>query len=321
MLNTAMNIDNKEFIHVSVMPEEIGNWLQPREGGTYLDATLGFGGHTYEILKRSNLNCRIIAMDLDSEAINYSRKFLSDYTDKITFINRNFSQIDEVADSLGLEKFDGIVADLGMSSYQIDRSGKGFSFMKNEYLDMRMDQTSKVTAFNIVNNSSFDELVRIFKEYGEERFATRIAAEIIRTRESGDIRLATHLAGIVEKSIPAKFHPKNIHPATRVFQALRIIVNNELENLEIFIEKAVSMLNPGSRIAVISFHSIEDRIVKNKFRSYSENCICPPELPVCGCGKKQELKLLTRKSVKPSHVEIDINRRSRSARLRVAERI
>ncbi len=321
MLNTAMNINDREIIHVSVMAEEIGNWLQPREGGTYLDATLGFGGHTFEILKRSNFNSRIIAMDVDSEAINYSMEYLSDYSDHISYINRNFTDIDEVAGNLGIEEFDGIVADLGMSSYQIDRSGKGFSFTKDEYIDMRMDQTRDITAYDIVNNSSFDELVRIFREYGEERFAASISAEILRTRETRQISMAKQLAEIVANSIPAKFHPINIHPATRVFQALRIAVNEELENLDIFIEKAVSLLNHGSRIAVISFHSIEDRIVKNKFRSFSENCICPPELPVCGCGKKQELKLLTRKSVKPSPDEINHNRRSRSARLRVAEKI
>lgn len=321
MSNTAMQIDKNEIIHIPVMSEEIGNWLQPREGGTYLDATLGFGGHTFEILRRSNFNSRVIAMDVDKEAINYSRAYLSEYADNIVFINRNFSNIDEVAGNLGIEKFDGIVADLGMSSYQIESSGKGFSFMKSEYLDMRMDPQGKITASDILNNRSFDELVRIFRDYGEERFASRIAAQLIKTRESRQIRFATQLSEIIENSIPVKFHPKHIHPATRIFQALRIAVNNELENLEKFIQKAVSLLAHGSRIAIISFHSIEDRIVKNKFRSFSENCVCPPELPVCGCGKKQELVLLTRKSIKPSPVEVEYNRRSRSARLRVAEKV
>ena len=321
MLNTAMKILDHDIKHISVMAGEIGKWLQPREGGTYLDATLGFGGHTLEILERSNYNCRIVALDIDENAIEHSRRYLGDYPDNITFVYGNFALVDKIANDLGISKFDGIVADLGMSSYQIDHSGRGFSFMRSEFLDMRMDRKTDLTAFEIINNFGFDDLVKIFRQYGEERFSKNISEEIVRIRKTTEINNTRQLAAIVEASIPVKFHSKNIHPATRIFQALRIAVNNELENLAVFIDTSVNILNSGARLAVISFHSLEDSIVKNKFRSYSENCICPPGMPQCGCGKKQVLKLLTRKSVKPSAAEIDTNRRSRSARLRVAEKI
>jgi 16S rRNA (cytosine1402-N4)-methyltransferase len=321
MLNTAMKIDQDDIRHNSVMADEVGKCLQPREGGTYLDATLGFGGHTYEILKRSNFNSHVVAMDVDKDAIEYSEQFLSDYKENVTFIHRNFVEVDKVINTLGIEKLDGIVADLGMSSYQIDRSGRGFSFLKNEFLDMRMGEDIKYTAYDLVNNSSFDELSKMFSEYGEEQFAKRISADIVRRREIKEIRLTSELADLVESSIPKKFHPRYIHPATKVFQALRIAVNSELTNLAVFIGKASTLLNSKSRIAIISFHSLEDRIVKNTFRSLCETCICPPGMPVCGCGKKQMLKLITRRPISPSSSEIINNRRSRSARLRVAEKI
>lgn len=321
MFNTAMKMNEQDFPHLSVMSNEIGEMLRPKEGGTYLDATLGFGGHTLELLKRTNFKSRIICIDADPEAISWSKKYISQYCSNIEYINRNFSEIDEILDELNIKKLDGVVADLGLSSYQLESSGRGFSFQKDEFLDMRMGKKTLITAFNIINNSSEDELIEIFKNYGEEKFAGRIAADIVKIRGLNEIRNTAQLVSLVKVSIPKKFHPKKIHPATKVFQALRIAVNNELNNLRDFIDKSVLLLNQHSRIAIISFHSLEDKIVKYRYRSFSERCICPPKMPVCGCGRIQLLKVVTKKALTPSTIELQSNIRARSAKLRIAEKI
>ncbi len=320
MLNTAMNMQPNS-VHVSVMKSEIGQYLSPRENGVYVDATLGFGGHTTEILERSDYLANIICFEIDKEALAITSELLSAFSERITFVNRNFSEIDSVLDELNIDKVNGIFADLGLSSYQLEKSGRGFSFQKDEFLDMRADSTTDTTAFDIVNSFSQRELTEIFWEYGEERFSRQIAGAIIKSREEEQISTTLQLCRIIENTIPQRFKPKKINCSTKVFQALRVCVNNELENLRLFIEKAVERLAVDAAIAIISFNSLEDKIVKSVFNKYSNPCTCPPDLPQCSCGKKPSLKIINKRAIGPSEDEILLNPRSRSAKLRVAQKI
>jgi 16S rRNA (cytosine1402-N4)-methyltransferase len=314
-------LDMKYPIHKPVMVREAMKFLRPHSNGIYVDATLGLGGHTEAILEYANSHAKVIALDIDDEAISVSKNYLSRFETQIKFINKNFSQIDKVLESLSINEVDGIVADLGISSFQLESSGRGFSFQRDEKLDMRMDPGLRFTAHDLVNEMDEEEISKVLKNYGEERWAKKIAIEISKSRSKKPIETTLELANIVLNAIPKKFYPHGRHPATKTFQALRIAVNNELENLEIFLKKAPLFLKPGGRIVIISFHSLEDRLVKNTFKGLSSACICPPELPRCGCGRKSILKNLTHSPLTPSLEEINENPRARSAKLRAGERI
>lgn len=307
--------------HQSVLSEEVVGYLITRPEGVYVDATLGMGGHTKSILDHTHSRCLVIGLDVDEEAISISRERLSAYNGHVIYRNSNFSDIDKVLDSLDIREVDGIIADLGMSSYQIESSERGFSFMREEPLDMRMDPRLRFTAYDLVNEMTMDEISRVLRMYGEEKWSRRIAKRIVETRKESPIKTSAELARVVSLAIPRKFHPARIHPATKTFQALRIAVNNELENIEAFIGKAVSRLRVGGRLVIISFHSLEDRLVKSSFLRMASPCICPPGMPECGCGKKKVLNIITRTPVIPADEEISSNPRARSAKLRVGERV
>ena len=314
-------LEQKTPIHIPVMTQEVINYLVTRKDGLYVDATLGLGGHTKSILDFTNYQSRIVGLDVDEEALSIASNNLSKYKSNIIFQNSNFSEIDRVLLDLEIDEVDGIVADLGMSSFQIDSSQRGFSFIRDEPLDMRMDPRLRFTAYDLVNEMSVDEISKVLKVYGEERWSRRIAKRIVRTREEKPISTSAELANVVYEAIPRKFHPVRIHPATKTFQAFRIAVNHELDNIEEFIAKAIPLLKPGGRIVIISFHSLEDRIVKNLFQHLSSPCICPPDLPICGCGKKSTINILTRTPLVPSEAEVLNNPRARSAKMRVGEKL
>jgi 16S rRNA (cytosine1402-N4)-methyltransferase len=314
-------VDISEPIHQSVLSEEVVSYLVTRPEGVYVDATLGMGGHTKSILDHTHSKSLVIGLDVDEEAISISRERLSAYNGHVIFRNSNFSDIDKVLDGLDIREVDGILADLGMSSYQIESSERGFSFMREEPLDMRMDPRLRFTAYDLVNEMTMEEISRVLRMYGEEKWSKRIAKRIVEARKECPIRTSAELARVVSEAIPKKFHPARIHPATKTFQALRIAVNNELENIKEFIGKAVSRLRVGGRLVIISFHSLEDRLVKTSFLRLSSPCICPPGMPECGCGKKKVLRIITRTPVVPSEEEILSNPRARSAKMRVGERV
>jgi 16S rRNA (cytosine1402-N4)-methyltransferase len=314
-------LEQKAPAHIPVMTEEVLDNLITREDGLYVDATLGLGGHTKAILDYTNYQSRIIGLDVDEEAIAIASNNLSKYKSNVVFRNSNFSEIDRVLLDLEIEEVDGIVADLGMSSFQLDSSQRGFSFIRDERLDMRMDARLRFTAFDLVNEMSVDEISKVLKVYGEERWSRRIAKRIVQTREDKPISTSAELANLVYEAIPRKFHPARIHPATKTFQAFRIAVNHELDNIEEFIGKAIPLLKTGGRLVIISFHSLEDRIVKNLFQNLHSPCICPPDLPMCGCGKKSEINIITRSPLIPSEEEVMNNPRSRSAKMRVGEKL
>lgn len=314
-------LEMRNPFHKPVMVKEVISLLRPRSDGIYVDATLGLGGHTEAILECSYSCTKVIGFDIDDEALSFAKNRLSRFESLIVFVNKNFSQVDKELKELGIHRVDGIVADLGMSSFQLEGSGRGFSFLRDEPLDMRMNPRLRFTARDLVNEMDGEEISKILRVYGEERWAKKISKEITKSRGEKPIETTLQLANIVSGAIPKKFHPLGIHPATRTFQALRIYVNNELEDLEAFLEKAVPILNVGGRIVVISFHSLEDRLVKNAFRKFASPCICPSEMPRCGCEEKSVLKILTRSSLRPSVEEIRGNPRARSAKLRGGERI
>ncbi|MEW6146006.1 MAG: 16S rRNA (cytosine(1402)-N(4))-methyltransferase RsmH [Thermodesulfobacteriota bacterium] len=308
-------------VHRSVLSEEVVSYLVTRPEGVYVDATLGMGGHTKSILDHTHSRSLVIGLDVDEESISISRERLSAYNGHVIYRNSNFSDIDKVLDGLDIREVDGILADLGMSSYQIETSERGFSFMREEPLDMRMDPRLRFTAYDLVNEMTMDEISRVLRMYGEEKWSKRIAKRIVETRKENPIRTSAELARVVSEAIPRKFHPARIHPATKTFQALRIAVNNELENIKEFIGKAVSRLRIGGRLVIISFHSLEDRLVKSSFLRMSSPCVCPPGMPECGCGKKRILKIITRTPIVPGEEEILNNPRARSAKMRVGERV
>lgn len=305
-----------KFEHIPVLATDTIKNLNIKKDGVYVDLTLGKGGHSKMILENLSDKGRLIAIDQDKEAIEAAKENLKDFSN-VTFINSNFEKFEEVLANLGLDLIDGALMDIGVSSYQIDNAERGFSYMKEGPLDMRMNQDNELTAEIVVNEYSQDELERIFFEYGEERFSKSVARNIIKQRTEGRIDSTIKLRDIIRKSIKSN----ETHPEKRVFQALRIEVNRELEVLENTIETVVDHLKVGGRIAIISFHSLEDRIVKNKFKDLATACICPPELPVCVCNHKAKIKVITRKPITATMKELKMNSRSKPAKLRVGERI
>ena len=309
-----------EFNHKSVLLSETIDNLGINPDGIYVDGTLGGGGHSYEIAKRLK-GGRLIGIDRDDDAINAARERLKEFSDKVTIIKGNFNNISEIISELNIDKVNGIILDLGVSSHQIDTKERGFSYMSdNSPLDMRMDRDEKLTAEDIVNGYSYDDLVRVLRVYGEEKFATNIARNICRIREDKRITTTGELNRIIDDSIPAKNKTKGSHPSKRTFQALRIELNGELDSLEKTINDMINLLSDNGRICVITFHSLEDRIVKNVFKENERPCTCPKEFPVCVCGRVSKGEVVTRKPLKPSDLEINENSRSRSAKLRVFER-
>jgi len=307
------------FAHLSVMPEEVLHWLQPQDQGIYLDGTIGGAGHAKLILE-SAPGCRLIGLDRDPAALQKAEEVLVFLGERVSLHQATFDQAGQVLQLLGIDRLDGMLLDLGVSSHQLDTPERGFSFRHDAPLDMRMNPTVGKTAADVVNNAEEEELVRIFFTYGEERFARRIARKIVAQRSETPITRTTELAQLVRQTVPGGNKPGRIHPATRVFQALRIHVNDELEQVRNGVDAGIDLLKPGGRLVVISFHSLEDRIVKQLFRERAKGCICPPRLPVCQCNKQPEVRLLTRKGGKPTVTEIELNARSRSAVLRAVER-
>ncbi|MEW9093650.1 MAG: 16S rRNA (cytosine(1402)-N(4))-methyltransferase RsmH [Clostridiaceae bacterium] len=309
-----------EFNHVSVLLNECLEGLNIKENGIYVDCTLGGGGHSSEILKRLSKEGTLIGIDQDEDALRAAKERLKDF-DNVIYVHNNFYNIDSILNELNIDKVDGILMDLGVSSYQLDRGERGFSYMKDAPLDMRMDRREEVDAYYIVNNYSEKDLERIIRDYGEERFAKRIAKFIVEKRKSLEIKTTGELTEIIKEAIPAKFRREGPHPAKRTFQAIRIEVNRELDILNKAVEDSVAHLSKGGRIAIITFHSLEDRIIKNKYKDLENVCSCPKDFPICVCGNIPQLKIISRKPIEPSKEEIEINPRSRSAKLRVGEKL
>lgn len=305
-----------EFKHISVLADEVIENLNIKSDGVYVDLTLGKGGHSKRILENLSHQGRLIALDQDQDAINAAKENLSDFSN-VTFVKSNFENLDKVLDDLGIEKIDGALMDIGVSSYQIDNADRGFSYMHDGPLDMRMDTNNELTAEKIVSEYSLDELQKIFSKYGEERFSKTIARNIVETRDEQRIDTTFKLRDLINKSVRSK----EAHPEKRVFQALRIEVNRELEVLENTLEKVIDYLDKDGRLCVITFHSLEDRIVKNTFKELEKDCICPPGLPVCACNHKAKVKIITKKPITASKKELKENSRAKSAKLRVCQRI
>jgi len=306
--------------HVPVLVDEVLSIVSHLGRQTVIDATIGGGGHAEAILNAFE-GVRLIGIDRDLDAVRRSEERLKNFGERVSLHNAAFENLDEVLDSEGVSLADVILMDLGVSSFHLGDPKRGFSFQRSGPLDMRMDRSSKITAADIVNNYPEKELALIFKKYGQERHARRIARVIVAQREKNRIETTGRLAKIIEEGVPAKVRGGRIHPATKVFQAIRIVVNNEIENLGAAIDRAVKRLKPGGRIILISFHSLEDRIVKTTLRNLTRRCVCPKDLPVCVCGAPGKVELLTKKPVSPGAMEIFDNPRSRSARLRAAKRL
>ena len=309
------------FSHRPVLLEECMEALAIRPDGVYVDGTAGGAGHSSEIASRLGEGGRLLALDQDATAVAVATQRLSVYGERAQVIRSNFCQVEEVCRSLGISEIDGMLMDLGVSSYQLDTAERGFSYQADAPLDMRMDVRNPLTARTVVNEYPEDALRRILFEYGEERFSSRIAANIIHAREKAPIETTGELVEIIKRSIPAAAREGGHHPAKRSFQALRIEVNAELDVIAPAIKSAVGMLRPGGRIAIITFHSLEDRIVKQIFASLASGCTCPKDFPVCVCGKRPTVKVISRKPVLPSKEELEENPRSRSAKLRIAEKL
>jgi 16S rRNA (cytosine1402-N4)-methyltransferase len=307
------------FYHEPVMLKEVIDSLLISQTGVYVDATVGGAGHAYEILKRTN--AFLVGIDRDEDALAFAEERLREFGPRKILVKANFANLKEILRNLNIEKIDGILFDLGVSSHQLNTAERGFSFSQSAPLDMRMDRDLKMNAYDIVNGFTQNDLEKIIRRYGEERMAAKIAKTISEKRKGAPIRTTTELAEVISSCLPSTYTRKKIHPATKTFQALRIAVNNELVNIKPAIDVTVEFLKTNGRICVISFHSLEDRIVKTAFRNLAENCICPKNIPVCVCQKKAQIKILTKKALIPSMEEIQSNPRSRSAKLRVAERI
>ena len=309
------------FSHTSVLLFECIEALNIRDGYTYVDATAGGGGHSLEIAKRLGRNSRLFCFDRDKDAIAAASERLKDYKDKVTFINDNFSSLEQVIKEYKIDNLGGVLADLGCSSYQFDTPERGFSYMHDAPLDMRMDITSPLSAYNVVNEYSEENIKNLIFEYGEERFAQRIARAICEHRTIKPITTTHELSEIIKGAIPGAARADGPHPAKRTFQAIRIEVNGELDAIKPLIDSAVSSLSPTGRIAIISFHSLEDRIVKQSYKNLLGTCTCPKDFPICICGKKPIIKELTKKPILPSAQELENNPRSRRAKLRIAEKL
>lgn len=309
-----------EFHHVSVLLDECIQGLNIRPDGIYVDGTLGGAGHSSEIVKRLTTG-RLIGIDRDPVALKAAGERLAPYADRVTLVHSNFCEIAHVLEDLGIEKVDGILLDLGVSSPQLDDGARGFSYMADAPLDMRMDSGDSLSAYTVVNTWSYEELRRILYTYGEERYAPQIASMICRRREEAPIQTTLELVDIIRSAMPPAALREKQHPAKRSFQAIRIAVNDELGAVEKVMADAVPCLNCGGRLAVITFHSLEDRIVKTAMAEAAKGCTCPPSFPVCVCGKKPKVKLVSRKPVTASGEELDRNPRARSAKLRICEKI
>ncbi len=312
-------MENSSFEHIPVMLGEVLDGLKIRENGTYVDATVGGAGHSYEIAARLK-NGQLICLDQDNEAIAAATKRLTEFKDRCRIIKSNYENIESVLRSEGITKVSGILADLGVSSHQLDTIERGFSYSADAPLDMRMDTDNEETAADIVNGYSERELTRILRDYGEERFASNIARNIVKRREEKPITTTFELNDIISASIPMKFREKGSHPSKRTFQAIRIELNRELEVLEGTLDTMIDLLEPGGRLCIITFHSLEDRIVKTVFNRAQNPCICPPNFPKCVCGRVSKGKHISKKAILPSEEEIARNKRSKSAKLRIFEK-
>lgn len=310
-----------EFQHKSVLLQECIDALNIRPDGIYLDGTLGGAGHSSQIARRLTEGGRLIGVDRDRTALAAAKERLAPYADRVTLVHSNFAEIDAILDSLGIPAVDGMLFDLGVSSPQLDDASRGFSYMADAPLDMRMDKDDALTAGAVVNTWPLGELRRILYDYGEERYAPQIAAAICRAREKAPVETTLELVDIIRSAMPAQALREKQHPAKRSFQAIRIAVNDELGAVSRMMQAAVGRLNPGGRLAVITFHSLEDRIVKSEMQQAARGCTCPPEFPVCVCGKKPLVKLVTRKPIVSGPAELEENPRARSAKLRVAEKL
>lgn len=309
--------ENIEFKHIPIMLDEVIEGLDIKPNGIYVDGTLGGGGHSYEIAKRLVSGGRLIGIDQDEAAIKAAGARLSGFGDRVTVVRSNYAQMVSVLQSLGIEQVDGILLDLGVSSHQLDNAERGFSYMEDAPLDMRMDRRQEKTARDIVNYYSQAELTRIIRDYGEDKFAAKIAAKIIGFRENKPVETTGELAEIIKSAIPVKYRLTGGHPAKRTFQAIRIELNRELGVLEESIEGMLDILSDGGRMAVITFHSLEDRIVKSAFKKAESPCTCPPDFPICVCGKKSKGFVTSRKPLIPSDEETERNPRAKSSKLRI----
>lgn len=310
-----------DFSHYSVMLNESIDGLNVQEDGVYFDCTAGGGGHSLAIARRLGVKGRLVAIDRDETAIAAVCRRLERYMDRVTLVNSNFSFAQSIAESLNMDHVNGAVIDLGVSSYQLDTAERGFSYNQDAPLDMRMCQEDRLTAYDVVNGYEESHLKKILTDYGEERFAPQIARCIVRERENHPIATTQDLVDVIRRAIPIKAQMGGHHPAKRTFQAIRIEVNGELDVIEPTLRSLVSLLAPGGRLSVITFHSLEDRLVKQTFADLSAGCICPPDFPVCVCGKKPQIRILTKKPILPSAKELEENLRSRSAKLRIIEKL
>ena len=310
-----------EFVHKSIMLEEVIESLAIKPNGIYVDGTLGGAGHSSEIVKRLGEDGRLIGIDQDGEAIEAATKRLKPYKDKVTIVRSNYAQMKEVLRDLGIPKADGILLDLGVSSYQLDNAERGFTYREDVPLDMRMDQRQTKTAKDIVNDYSEMELYHIIRNYGEDKFAKNIAKHIVQARQKAPIETTGQLIEVIKAAIPKKVRATGGHPAKKTFQAIRIELNRELDVLRDSLDGMIDILDDGGRLCIITFHSLEDRIVKTIFRKNENPCTCPSDFPVCVCGKKSKGKVITRKPILPGETEMEENPRSKSAKLRIFERV
>ncbi len=308
------------FEHKSVLLKETVDGLNIRPDGIYADGTLGGGGHSFEVCRRLGEKGSIVGIDQDAAAIEAAGGRLKDFGVKVTIVRSNYCDMKSRLHELGIDKVDGIILDLGVSSYQLDTADRGFSYREDAPLDMRMDTRQAMTARDIVNDYSEMELYRVIRDYGEDKFARNIARHIVTAREKKPIETTGQLTEIIRKSIPMKYQKKGGHPAKRTFQAVRIELNRELEVLRDSLDDMIELLNPGGRLCIITFHSLEDRIVKSAFKKNENPCVCPPDFPVCVCGKVSKGSIVTRKPILPSREEMESNSRSKSAKLRIFER-
>ncbi|NSE46589.1 16S rRNA (cytosine(1402)-N(4))-methyltransferase RsmH [Dorea formicigenerans] len=308
-----------EFKHKSVLLNETIDGLNIKPDGIYVDGTLGGGGHAYEVCRRLGEKGSIIGIDQDAAAIEAASARLKDFGEKVTIVRSNYCDMKSKLHELGIDKVDGIVLDLGVSSYQLDTAERGFSYREDAPLDMRMDTRQKMTARDIVNDYTEADLYRVIRDYGEDKFAKNIAKHIVQARAVKPVETTAELSEIIRASIPMKFQKKSGHPAKRTFQAIRIELNRELDVLRDSLDDMIALLNPGGRLCIITFHSLEDRIVKSAFRKNENPCTCPPDFPVCVCGKKSKGSIITKKPILPSEEELEYNSRSKSAKLRIFE--
>ena len=308
-----------EFKHKSVLLNETIDGLNIKPDGIYVDGTLGGGGHAYEVCRRLGEKGSIVGIDQDAAAIEAASARLKDFGEKVTIVRSNYCDMKSKLHVLGIDKVDGIVLDLGVSSYQLDTAERGFSYREDAPLDMRMDTRQKMTARDIVNDYTEADLYRVIRDYGEDKFAKNIAKHIVQARAMKPVETTAELSEIIRASIPMKFQKKSGHPAKRTFQAIRIELNRELDVLRDSLDDMIDLLNPGGRLCIITFHSLEDRIVKSAFRKNENPCTCPPDFPVCVCGKKSKGSIITKKPILPSEEELEYNSRSKSAKLRIFE--